>query len=322
MRKVNWGVLGTADIARGCTIPGMLETENCRLYAIAGRSLEKAEAFRREFGFEKAYGNYEDLLSDPQVEAVYLPLPNSLHAAWAIRAMEAGKHVLCEKPMAGSEAEMKEMFHAAHRCGVHLMEAFAYLHSPIMDALKRETDSGVIGNITYLDAAFYGGAPAATDIRMRKDMLGGAMYDLGCYATSCILWLLGMEPCSVQADALYTPAGIDMISSAHLEFPGGIYATASCGMTLKNQRLDRVVICGDRGRITADYAFNQAGDVHYTVASEGVTRTEAVHCPRNYHLEVEQLGQCILNGASPRVSEAFSCMNARTLDRILQAMGY
>ena len=104
MRKIKWGVLGTAGIAKGCTIPGMKQAENCELYAIAGRSLEKANAFKEEFGFEKAYGSYDELIADPEVEAIYIPLPNTMHCEWSIKAMEAKKHVLCEKPLAPSEA--------------------------------------------------------------------------------------------------------------------------------------------------------------------------------------------------------------------------
>ena len=130
MEKVRWGVIGTAGIARGETIPGMLLAENCELYAVAGRSLEKAKSFRDAFGFRKAYGSYDELLADPAVEAVYIPLPNDLHCEWSIRALQAGKHVLCEKPLAVSEEQAKRMFEAAEKNGVYLMEAFAYLHSP------------------------------------------------------------------------------------------------------------------------------------------------------------------------------------------------
>ena len=130
MRKVKWGVLSTADIARRETIPGMQKAGNCELYAIAGRSLEKANQFKETFGFEKAYGSYDELLEDKEVEAVYIPLPNNLHKEWVIKAAKAGKHILCEKPMSGNAADTKEMIDAANEAGVILMEAFAYLHAP------------------------------------------------------------------------------------------------------------------------------------------------------------------------------------------------
>ena len=140
MRKIKWGVLGTAGIAQSQTIPGMLEAENCELYAVAGRSLEKAEAFKAEFGFEKAYGSYQEMLDDPQVEAVYIPLPNELHMEWTIKTLEAKKHVRCEKPLAPNANDVQKMFDAAKANGVLLMEAFAYLHSPYVSALKQELE--------------------------------------------------------------------------------------------------------------------------------------------------------------------------------------
>ena len=180
MRKVRWGVLGTADIARGQTIPGMQLAEHCELYAIAGRKIEKAESYREQFGFRKAYGSYDELLADPEVEAVYVPLPNDIHCEWSIKALKAKKHVLVEKPMAVSEAQAKEMFRAAEENGVLLMEAFAYLHSPFVKAVKAELDAGVIGDIRYFESAFITGRRPDTDIRLRRETYGGALYDLGC----------------------------------------------------------------------------------------------------------------------------------------------
>ena len=170
MRKVRWGVLGTADIARGQTIPGMQLAEHCELYAIAGRKLEKAKLYQEEFGFQKAYGSYDELLADPEVEAVYIPLPNDIHCEWTVKALKAKKHVLCEKPLAVSEAQAKEMFQAAEENGVMLMEAFAYLHSPFVKAVKAELDAGVIGEIRYLESAFITGRRPDTDIRLRSSV--------------------------------------------------------------------------------------------------------------------------------------------------------
>ena len=135
--KVRWGVLGTAGIAAGCTIPGMLKAKDCELYAIAGRSMDKAKDFQKRFGFKKAYQCYEALLADPGVEAVYVPLPNDIHCEWVIKALRAHKHVLCEKPIAMNESELRRMFRAAKENGVILMEAFAYLHNPFISRLRQ-----------------------------------------------------------------------------------------------------------------------------------------------------------------------------------------
>ena len=147
MEKIRWGVLGTAGIAAGQTIPGMIEAKNCTRYAIAGRDPEKVRSFREKFGFEKAYGSYEELLADPLVEAVYIPLPNSLHYEWAKKAMEHGKHILCEKPLTPTAAEAEELFKTAEENNVFLMEAFAYLHSPLIAAIKENGAEGVAAYI-------------------------------------------------------------------------------------------------------------------------------------------------------------------------------
>ena len=133
--SVKWGVLGTANIAKGCTIPGMLLAGNCELFAIAGRNEAKAESYKNEFGFKKAYVGYDKLLEDPDVQAVYIPLPNNLHKEWVIKALKAGKHVLCEKPMALNADDAGEMFAVAGENNVILMEAYAYLHSPYIESL-------------------------------------------------------------------------------------------------------------------------------------------------------------------------------------------
>lgn len=151
-RKVKWGVLGTADIARRCTIPAMQKAENCYLYGIAGRSKEKAEQFQEQFGFEKAFGSLEAMLEDEMVEAVYIPLPNTMHKEWVIKAAKHGKHVLCEKPLAGTEADVKEMIEACEKNGVLFMEAFAYLHSPLIRSVKETIHSGAIGELSFMES--------------------------------------------------------------------------------------------------------------------------------------------------------------------------
>ena len=322
MRKIGWGVLGTADIAHGATIPGMCRAENCELVAIAGRNAEKAERFREEFGFRKAYEGYEKLLEDPEVEAVYIPLPNSLHAEWSIRALRAGKHVLCEKPLAPSEAEAREMFRVARENGVFLMEAFAYLHNPAVEAIRKELQSGTIGEIRMIDSAFIGGMRPDTDIRMRRETCGGALYDLGCYPVSLILWLTGAEPEQIQAAGRFSSREIDLETSAILYFGNETTARADCAMIPGIGRLDRLHILGTGGEIHSPMYFNQAGKITYTVIRNGQAETKSVIAKNNYQLEVEQLGYCIAGQAEPHVSAAFSLRCARTMDRILAEIGY
>lgn len=325
MRKIKWGVLGTAGIAKGCTIPGMQQADNCELYAIAGRSLEKAKAFQTEFGFEKAYGSYEELLADSEVEAVYIPLPNTMHCEWSVKALEAKKHVLCEKPLAPSEEIAKQMIDAANENGVFLMEAFAYLHSPFVAAVKNEIKNGTIGDILYMESAFITSDYDLTNIRMRRDALGGCLYDLGCYSTSQILWMLEEEPEKVQAVSDFSEQNIDVYTTALLTFTGGKRAVLNCGMCLKtegDQRIDRFQIHGTKGYLKSETRFNQAGQLAYTICVDGKEEVKVVDTPHNYRLEVEQLGRCILNGETTHVSNEFTLKNARLMDRILAEIEY
>ena len=322
MRKIRWGVMGTADIARGQTIRGMQLAENCELAAVAGRRLEKAEEFRKEFGFRKAYEGYDALLADPEIEAVYIPLPNHLHAEWSIRALEAGKHVLCEKPLALTEAEAERMFRAAEENGVFLMEAYAYLHNPLVAAVKAELDAGVVGEVRYIDSAFIAGRRPDTDIRLVKEYGGGAQYDLGCYPVSMILWLTGREPEEVRGSAYFSEKGVDLESSVLMKFSGGITAEADCAMVPEIGRLDRLHVMGTEGELHSPFWFNQPGEITYTVIRGGKAETKTVTAKNNYRLEVEQLGRCIADGETPHVSKDFSLRAARTTDRILKAIGY
>ena len=226
MQKVKWGILGTAGIAKSCTVPGMKQADNCDLYAIAGRSLEKAEVFKTEFGFRKAYGNYEELINDEEVQAIYIPLPNHLHFPWVKAALEKKKHVLCEKPLGMNAGEVKEMFRLADENGVFLMEAAAYLHSPYMECLKADIRSGIIGDVDYVESAFIG-QELHDNFREHKEFGGGAVYDLGCYCTTMFLSLIDAKPDDVKAFAEFTDLDVDSFTSGMIHFENGTRADFS-----------------------------------------------------------------------------------------------
>lgn len=317
---VKWGVLGTANIAKGCTIPGMKQADNCELYAIAGRSREKAESFKEEFGFAKAYEGYDKLLEDPDVEAVYIPLPNHLHKEWVIRSLKAGKHVLCEKPLALNEEDAREMFAAARENGVLLMEAYAYLHTPYIDSLKADIQSGLLGDVDYIETAFVTQG-YIDDIRLYKEMGGGAVYDLGCYCTTMILSLTDSEPEYVMANAEFNDKGVDVFTAVQMKFKNGLRAAFNVGMIFEpgsDARWDRLYIHGSKGSIRSDVEYNQAGELVYTLISEGKSLERKIKARQNYALETEQLGRCIENGEKPHVSPEFSIRNASVIDAVLE----
>ena len=322
--SVKWGVLGTANIAGGCTIPGMKLAANCELYAIAGRSEEKVQRYKEEFGFEKAYVGYEKLLEDPEVTAVYIPLPNNLHKEWVIKALDAGKHVLCEKPLGLNLKEIREMFEAAEKNHVLLMEAYAYLHTPYIAALRQEVESGRIGALDYIETAFVTSG-YTDDIRIRRQTGGGAMYDLGCYCTTMILSLTDSEPEYVKADAEFNEEKIDLFTSALIKFKNGVRAAFNVGMILgvdQNTRWDRLYIHGSKGSIRSTVAYNEEGTLSYTISSDGGETTKSVEVRQNYALEIEQLTRCIEGAEKPHISREFSEKNAALMEKLFDAMGY
>ena len=327
MRKVTWGMLGTATIAKRATIAGMKKAPNCRLYAVAGRNPEKVDEYVKEYGFEKGYLSYDELLDDPEIEAVYIPLPNSLHYEWVLKAVAKKKHVLCEKPMGLNAEEVEKMIAAANENGVLLMEAFAYLHSSFITAIKNEIEAGTIGKLTYMESAFLTRGyerMGLSNIRVRRDTFGGALYDVGCYCTSLIAWLFGEEPTMIDASAEFTDQHIDIHTNAIMKFGSGARASVNCGMCLggETNRIGRFTICGSKGMIISTVMFNAEGDLEYTVVSGGKTEVKTVKTPDNYGLEIEQFGRCITEGEAPYVSNEFSVMNAKIVERIHKTIGY
>ncbi len=337
MDKVKWGILGTANVARWGMIPGMKKASNCELYAIAGRSTEKAKAFLEQYGFEKAYGSYDELLADKEVQAVYIPLPNDIHIKWVKAALQAGKHVLCEKPLAMNADEVKEMYQTAKECGRYLMEAYAYLHSPYVAALCEDIKSGIIGDVNYIDTAFVTQG-YKEDFRLHKELGGGAMYDLGCYCTTMILTLAkameegkgadgmdGLEPELVKASAEFTDLGVDFMTAGLIKLRNGVRASFNVGMNLgenSNSRYDRLFIHGTKGSIRSEVEYNQEGNVSYKIFTRDGVIERSVFVPHNYCMEVEQLGRCILDSKTPHVTPEFSILNAELIDKLLAEMGY
>jgi len=324
MNKVKWGVLGTANVAAWGTIPGMQKAGSCELYAIAGRSIEKAERYKEDFGFEKAYGSYDELLQDSNVQAVYIPLPNHIHKEWVIKALKAGKHVLCEKPIGLNAIETREMYKVAEEQGVLLMEAYAYLHSPYIESLKEDIRIGIIGDIDYIETAFITQG-YKEDIRLHKDMGGGAMYDLGCYCTTMILSLIDAKAKYVKASAEFSDEGVDLMTAGIIGFENGVRASFNVGMILgenTNSRFDRLYIHGTKGCIKSDVEYNQDGQICYRIYTGKETIKRKGTIPHNYSLEIEQFSGCILHGDRPHISPEFSIKNAELMDKVLEDIGY
>jgi predicted dehydrogenase len=253
------GILGAANIARAFT-RGVAGSAQAQVVAVASRGAEKAQAFAAELGIPRALPSYEALLADAEVEAVYIPLPNDLHAEWAIRACAAGKHVLCEKPIAIGEADARAMFQAARRHGVVLREAYPYMAQSQTVELRRLLQGGAIGRVQMITAAFGfrlvspEGAPLgdAANIRLLPDRGGGALLDAGTYAVSLARIAAGERPLRAQAALRRTTTGVDAAVAATLEFPSGAIAQVNCSMATAAHR--HALIAGDAGVIETTYA--------------------------------------------------------------------
>jgi predicted dehydrogenase len=228
---LNWGILGVAGINQRL-IPAFRSSETANLAGIASRSLEKAKAAAAKDGIAKAYGSYDDLLADPAIDAVYIPLPNHLHAEWTKKAADAGKHILCEKPLCPTAAECADLVAYCRAKGVRMMDGFMWPHHPRTAKLKEYLKSGAIGPVTHINAAFtfvLDGLPTA-NIRMQPEAAGGSLLDVGCYTTYGIRTWMGAEPTHVYATARYVN-GVDIAVSGVMKFPGDRTATFDCGFT-------------------------------------------------------------------------------------------
>jgi predicted dehydrogenase len=250
------GIHGCANIARQF-VRDVAPTQAVRIVAVASRNAQTAADFAQAHGIERHYGSYEALLADAQVDAVYLPLPNNLHAEWAIKAGTAGKHVLCEKPMALNRAQATGMFDAARQHGVMLLECFPYYFQPQTGAMVSLLHAGAIGTVRSVQSCFgFMLANPATNIRMKPDLGGGALLDAGSYALSVIRLAMGCAPQRVVADASWADSGVDLSLMATLHYADGRRAQLSCDMGAANHR--RATIVGSAGTIETEY-LNHTG---------------------------------------------------------------
>ena len=258
-RKVRWGILSTAKIGTAKVIPALAKTKHCEVVAIASRSIENARGAAERLGIPKAYGSYEDLLADPDVEAIYNPLPNHLHVQLSIAALDAGKHVLCEKPIALSSAEAQTLVDASKRHPqLKLMEAFMYRHHPQWRQTKELATSGAIGELRTIQSFFSYFKDDPADIRAKPEWGGGGLMDIGCYNISLSRFLFDGEPRRVYGIVEYDPRmSVDRLASVILEFDNGT-STFTCGTQLVPYQ--RVNVFGTTGRVEIEIPFNAPPD--------------------------------------------------------------
>jgi predicted dehydrogenase len=323
-RKVSWGVLGVAKIGVEKVIPAMQQGTVSRIDAIASRDLEKARTAAGKLGIAKTYGSYDELLADPTIEAVYNPLPNELHVPWTLRALEAGKHVLCEKPIALNAEEAEALIGARERSGKHVAEAFMVRFHPQWRRAHELCQSGAIGPLQAMQTFFSYRLLDPMNIR-NKPPGGGALYDIGCYAVLTARYIFGAEPMRVVAALDRDPImGTDRLTSALMEFPGGRHLTFTCATQTSAHQ--RVTISGEKGRIEVAIPFNAPPDRPTRITIDtgadlfgGGARMEEFSTCDQYTLQGDAFSRAVL-GETPlayRIEDAIA--NMRVIDALFRS---
>jgi predicted dehydrogenase len=311
---VRWGIVSTADINRK-VIPGAKESPKVELVAVASRTPERADEYAKEWGIERAYGSYEELLEDREIEAVYISLPNTMHVEWSIRALEAGKHVLCEKPLSRHPDDVAAAFDAADRTGRLLTEAFMYRHNPQTKRLKELVADGAVGELRLIRSTFSYGLFDESNIRLRTEVEGGALMDVGCYNVSGSR-LLGGEPERVLGEAWYGPTGTDWVFTATMRFPNDVLALFDCGTALSNR--DELEAIGSEGSLFLDDPWHCNKPVIEVRRADVVERIE-LEREDSYRLELENLSDAIRGDAELLLGREDAMGQARALEALHQS---
>ena len=311
MDAVKWGIVSTADINRK-VIPGAHASDKVDLVAVASRDQARADAYAKEWRIPRAYGSYDALLADPEIEAVYISLPNTLHCEWSIKAVEAGKHVLCEKPMSRRPEEVDAAFDAAERAGRLLSEAFMWRHNPQTKRLQELVASGTIGELRLVRSVFSYSLYDEDNIRLKTEVEGGALMDVGCYNVSGSR-LFGGEPERVYGEAWFGPTGTDWSFAGTMRFPGDVVALFHCGTALVDQ--DELELVGSEASLFADdpWHCNTPG---IELRRDGETELIAVDHADSYRLELENLSDAIRGEGELLLARDDAVAQARALQAL------
>jgi D-xylose 1-dehydrogenase (NADP+, D-xylono-1,5-lactone-forming) len=311
---VRWGIVSTADINR-LVIPPAQASSKVDLVAVASRDAARAEEYAATWNIPRSYGSYEALLEDPDIEAVYISLPNNLHCEWSIRAVDAGKHVLCEKPMAPRASEVEQAFDAAESAGRFLAEAFMYRHNPQAKRLRELVDDGAIGDLRLVRSCFSYSLFDAENIRLRTDVEGGSLMDVGCYCVSGSRLLAG-EPETVVGQQYVGPSGTDWVFTGLMRFPGDVFAQFDSGTTLPDR--DELEVIGSEGSLFLDDPWHARTPVIELRRSGGVERIE-LEPVDSYGLELENLSDAIRGEGEPLLGRQDAVAQARVIEALFRS---
>ena len=321
MNNVRWGILSTANIGMAKVTPAIGRGRSCEVIAIASRHPDRGREAAEQLRIPNWYGTYEELLASDEIDAVYIPLPNDMHAEWTIKAAAAGKHVLCEKPLAMSAAQGQEMADACREYGVKLAEAFMYRHHPTWVEARRLIVEGAIGELQAVQSWFSYFNDDAGNIRNRLENGGGAIMDIGCYNINASRFLFGAEPTHVEAAVRRDPVmGIDTLSSAVLEFPGGGQATFTCSTRAESSQ--RVYVAGTEGNIEIEIPFNIPPDREtrvFVTRGGNPTETRRFEPADQYTIQAELFARAILDDTDVPVPIDDAVANMAVIESVLAA---
>ncbi len=311
MKPVTWGILSTAHINR-LLIPPAHASELVELAAVASRDLGRAEAYAREWEIPTAYGSYEELLADPAIEAVYISLPNTLHCEWSTRAVEAGKHVLCEKPFTRHPDELSAVFDVAEREGRIVSEAFMYRHNPQTARLAALVAEGAVGQLRVVRSTFGYSLYDPGNIRLRPDVEGGSLMDVGCYCVSGSRLLAG-EPESVFGAAWIGESGTDWVFAGTMRFPGNVFGVFDCGTAMVDR--DELEAVGSEGSLFLDDPWHCKKPV-IELRREGSVERIELDPVNSYGLELENVSEAIRGEAALLLGREDAVAQARALEAL------
>ena len=337
--QLRWGIVGTGNIARQFT-EGVVQSRRGSVVAVGSRSVESAGAFAERFGLACSVGDYAAVVSHADVDAVYVALPNNLHHEWTVRALQAGKHVLCEKPMSGDVASVEAMFDEADRQDRVLIEAFMYRTHPLLQSMKQQIRDGAIGEVKLIRTSFCfrtGNTTKESNVRFDPDLIGGGLMDIGCYCLDFGQFITGESPTEVQAFGHVHQSGVDDVVVGTAKYPGGVLLHFSCGMTV--QADNAAHICGDEGYIEvpvpwkppvtgAQYSIKQQlsrPKQDTTAKQEDVSAgpaTITMDSPGHlYGEEADRFADVVLDGAEPFMTREESIANIRALESLRRQIG-
>ncbi len=315
-RVLNWGLLSTARINQAL-IPALRASPRSRLAAVASRTEGAAEAYAQQWNIPRAHGSYEGLLSDPEIDVVYNSLPNHMHAEWTIKALKAGKHVLCEKPLALSVAEVDAMALAARDASKVLSEAFMYRHHPQTLKVKEIVDRGSLGTLRLITGSFTFTLNRKDDIRLAKAMGGGSIWDVGCYPINYARLIVGQEPVAAFGRQFIGEGGVDEAFVGQLEFPGHVFAQFDCGFNSAPR--SHMEIVGTEGVLDIPEPF-KPGIKEKLLLSRG-DKTEVIKVPGQelYSGEVEDMAEAVVSGRPGRIGLADSRGNTAAILALIES---